>query len=146
MARGAPTKFKEEYIDQAVKLAKLGATDVDLADFFEVHEDTIYEWKKVYPHFSEALKSGKEFADSRVVRSLYERATGYSHREDKFFMHEGKILTQETTKHYPPDPTSIVFWLSNRRPNEWRRNNSTGDTNEPIQVEVTRVRAKKDSD
>ena len=39
MARrqGRPTKFKEEFIEQAEKLCKLGATDVDLADFFAPH-------------------------------------------------------------------------------------------------------------
>lgn len=34
MAR--PTKFKQEFIAQAEKLCKLGATDMELADFFEV--------------------------------------------------------------------------------------------------------------
>jgi hypothetical protein len=23
-------------------------------------------------------------------------------------------------KHYPPDPTSMIFWLKNRQPQKWR--------------------------
>jgi hypothetical protein len=34
MERGRPTKYKEEYNEQAYKLCLLGATDKELADFF----------------------------------------------------------------------------------------------------------------
>ncbi len=43
MAR--PSKFKEEFIPQAEKLCKLGATDMEVADFFEVDVRTLYRWK-----------------------------------------------------------------------------------------------------
>ncbi len=36
MPAGRPSKFKDEYIEQARKLAALGATDQEIADFFEV--------------------------------------------------------------------------------------------------------------
>lgn len=43
-AGGRPSKYREEYADQARKLCLLGATDADLASFFEVNEDTVNEW------------------------------------------------------------------------------------------------------
>lgn len=43
MAR--PSKFKEIFVSQAEKLCKLGATDIEVADFFEVDVRTIYRWK-----------------------------------------------------------------------------------------------------
>ena len=40
-----PTLFREIYIEQVYKLALLGAIDKDLADFFDVTERTINNWK-----------------------------------------------------------------------------------------------------
>ena len=41
MPAGRPTLYREEYTEQALKLCRLGATDRELADFFDVHVDTI---------------------------------------------------------------------------------------------------------
>ena len=61
---GRPTKYKEEYNVQAYKLTLLGATDKELADFFEVSYDTIQEWKRIHEAFSYSLKEGKQIADA----------------------------------------------------------------------------------
>ncbi len=117
---GRPTKYSEDYCRQAKEFCLLGATDEQLARFLEVSVDTIYEWKKVYPKFSEAIKVGKDVADAKVAKSLYERACGYSHKQDKIFSNNGEPMIVETTKHYPPDATSMIFWLKNRQKANWR--------------------------
>ncbi len=117
---GRPTAFKPEYVEQVEKLCKLGATDKDLADFFGVTEQTINNWKLAEPLFFESLKRGKMLADANVASALYHRATGYSHEAVKIFNHEGVPLEVPYTEHYPPDPTSMIFWLKNRRPDLWR--------------------------
>lgn len=111
---GRPTKYEVNYVEQAYKLCLLGATDEQLADFFEVCEDTIYEWKGVYPKFSEALKKGKIQADAEVAEALYHRAKGYEHSEDKIFCADGVVTRVEITKHYPPDTAAAFIWLKNR--------------------------------
>ncbi len=120
MPAGRPSKFKDEYIEQARKLAALGATDVDAADFFEVDEATIYRWKHSHPEFCEALKVGKDFADDRVEQSLYRRALGYTHEAVKMHVVDGAVSITPYTEHYPPDTTAAIFWLKNRRREEWR--------------------------
>lgn len=120
MAKGRPSKYKPEFPEQAAKLCKLGATDEALADFFGVTRQTINQWKLDYPDFSYALKTAKDELDSQVVRSLFQRAMGYSHPEDKIFNNNGKELVVPTIKHYPPDPTSMIFWLKNRQRETWR--------------------------
>jgi hypothetical protein len=117
---GAPTKYKEEYSDQAEKLCKLGATDKEMADFFDVHEDTINEWKKVHSKFSESVKKGKMEADAMVASKLFHRAIGYEHQDTHFSAYEGVVTPTTYIKHYPPDPTSAIFWLKNRQPGKWR--------------------------
>lgn len=120
MAGGRPTKFKAEYVQQAAKLCKLGATDRELADFFGVAESTLHLWKLEHPKFSESLKIGKEQADLRVKRSLYARAVGYSHPDVHVSNFQGAVTLTPIVKHYPPDPTSGIFWLKNRDPENWR--------------------------
>lgn len=117
---GRPTAFREEYIAQAEKLCTLGATDADLADFFEVGLRTIARWATANIAFRQALKAGKEVADTRVERSLYQRAVGYSFASEKVFQHRGQIIRAETVEHVPPDVVAQIFWLKNRRPDLWR--------------------------
>ena len=112
---GRPSCYRESYQEQVYKLALLGATDKELADFFGVCEDTINEWKKVFPEFSESIKRGKIQADVEVAQKLFHRATGYTHPEEKIFCHDGKIIRANTTKHYPPDTGAAFIWLKNRR-------------------------------
>ncbi len=121
-AGGAPSMFRESYIEQAYKLCLLGATDKDLASFFEVTEPTINNWKKAFPDFYNSLKRGKLQADAEVAEKLFERAKGYSHPEEKVFCHEGKIIRTETTRHYPPDTGAAIIWLKNRQGLYWRDN------------------------
>lgn len=117
---GRPTKYKKEFPRQAVKLCKLAATDREIADFFEISEATLNRWKLEHSEFCEALKTGKEQADNRVHESLYRRAVGYEHDEIHISNYQGKITKTPIVKHYAPDPTSCIFWLKNRRPDEWR--------------------------
>lgn len=117
---GRPSKYKPAYDNQAYKLALLGATDKELADFFEVSEWTINKWKKEFPKFSQSLKRGKLQADSIVAEKLFKRATGYSHPDSQIFIYYGKPVVVKTIKHYPPDTTAGIFWLKNRAKATWR--------------------------
>lgn len=120
METGRPTDYKSEYAKQAEKLCLLGATDEDIADFFGVSARTIYRWKNVHEEFCQSLKVGKEKADDLVERSLYQRALGYVHDEDKIFNDNGSPMIVPTKKYYPPDTTAAIFWLKNRRKEQWR--------------------------
>lgn len=120
MAGGRPSKFRPEFVPQAVKLCKLGATDDALADFFEVNRDTIAEWKTVHAQFSDALKAAKADLDSQVERRLFDRAMGYEHPEVDIRVVNGDIVQTPIRKIYPPDTTAAIFWLKNRKPEQWR--------------------------
>lgn len=120
MAGGRPSSYKPEYAEQARKLCELGATDKEIADFFGVCERTINTWKEAHPEFLQSLTTGKEAADERVERSLYHRAIGYSHPEVHISNYQGQVTLTPITKHYPPDTTAAIFWLKNRRKDQWR--------------------------
>lgn len=127
---GRPTSFRPEYIDQARKLAVLGATDREAAEFFDVAESTLYLWKHTQLAFSEALKVGKEAADDRVVQSLYRKAVGYSFDSVKYHAYEGDVTQTPCVEHVPPSDTAAIFWLKNRRPSEWRDKSEVANTHD----------------
>ena len=120
MPGGRPTDYRAEYAEQAEKLCLLGATDIQLADFFDVAESTIHLWKHTHPEFSESIKDGKENADNAVVRSLYRKATGYEFESEKVFCVDGSIVRAPIREFVPPSDTAIIFWLKNRRAADWR--------------------------
>lgn len=117
---GRPTAYQASFVEQAKKLCALGATDAEMAGFFEVAVSTFYKWKSEFPEFSEAIKNAKAIADERVERSLYHRAVGYTFESEKVFQFQGQIVRTPTKEHVPPDTTAAIFWLKNRRSKEWR--------------------------
>ena len=150
--RGRPSIADKIDKDQLKWLYLDGKTDQEIADFFKISRRSLINWRKKNPEFVLTLKDDwKAVADHRVERSLYERACGYSHTEDKIFIHEGKPIIVPTVRHYPPDPTSMIFWLKNRQPGQWRDKVEQADTEATptpvtvnIQVEDGRVNAKGD--
>jgi hypothetical protein len=119
-ALGRPAEYKPAYAEQVKTLCKLGATDIEIAEFFGVNEVTFYRWKAKYPDFCKAVRSAKQEADERVERSLYHRAVGYTFSSEKVFQYCGEIIRAKTKEHFPPDTAACTLWLKNRRPDQWR--------------------------
>ena len=102
-------------------LALMGKTDKEISKSIGVSENTLNEWKRDYPEFTEALKSSKDQADAPVVKSLYQRALGYEYTEKKVVKNPDGTTRQElTAKQVAPDVTAQIFWLKNRQPKDWR--------------------------
>ena len=130
--KGRPPKYKAVFAKQAAHLAQLGATDQEVADFFDVDVRTVYRWKHEHDDFCQALKAGKDIADDRVERSLYQRAIGYEQEEVKIFMPQGReepVYAPFRAK-VAPDVTAGIFWLKNRRSQEWRDKTEHHNTHE----------------
>lgn len=117
---GRPTEYKEEYCEQAEKLCKLGAIDRELAEFFEVEESTVNNWKVAHPEFLESIKKGKTLADANVADRLYQRAMGFEHDSEEIKVIDGKVERVDIRKIYPPDTVAGIFWLKNRQKEKWR--------------------------
>ena len=131
--RGRPPKYTDKVPAQAYKLCLLGATDAELADFFEVAESTINEWKQSHEDFSESLKRGKAQADAEVSDKLHQRACGYewdeavpikvkevTYDKGKRVKETERVEMAMVHKVVPPDTTACIFWLKNRKPSAWR--------------------------
>ena len=120
-ARGRPSLYREEFGEQARKLCLLGATDQELAEFFEIDVRTVYDWRRTKPEFSQAIARGKIFADAQVAAKLYERACGYVVNATKLYRQDdGSVLRVPFTIEHPPDTKAASLWLRNRQPRLWR--------------------------
>jgi hypothetical protein len=117
--------YKPAYATQAEKLCRLGATDVEHAEFFGVSVRTVSAWKTRHVDFLQALKGGKTEADDCVERALYHRAVGYSHKVEKPMVIDKDLRIVTYTERMAPDTTACIFWLKNRRPDEWRDKSTT---------------------
>nr|DAW12253.1 MAG TPA: terminase small subunit [Caudoviricetes sp.] len=107
--------------------ARNGLTDEMIAHNIGITTTTLYDWKKKYPQFAEAIKRGKEVVDIMVENALLKSAMGYSYDEvTQIGIEDGetgeKILVpvKVVTKHVQPNSTSLIFWLKNRKPEAWR--------------------------
>jgi hypothetical protein len=121
--QGSKGKYKYWLTDEGLTLlrgwARDGLTDEQIADKCCIVSSTLYEWKKKYPDFSEALKKGKEVVDTEVENALYQKALA-------------------------GDTTAMIFWLKNRRPDKWRDKQeiSVGNTDDkPFMVDDKRAAA-----
>ena len=147
MAR--PSKYQKEYVEQVEKLAKLGMTNDELAEFFEVSPTTFKKWTADNPEFLSAVKKGKTLADAQVAERLYQRACGFEHDDIDIRVVDGKIRKTKIRKYYPPDTAAAFIWLKNRQPTRWRDKTDPKDANDlppPVQVTVNVQDARKRDD
>ncbi len=120
---GSPTKYRKAYDEQAYKLCLLGCVDSELAEFFEVEESTINNWKLEFPSFLESLRRGKKIANAEVAASLFKRATGFEKKDSvKIFMpaNSKTPVYAKYTEYFPPDASAAFRFLMNREPEKWR--------------------------
>jgi len=117
--------------------AELNATDAQLARLFSVGRRTIANWKKRHKDFDEALKRGKEEADEKVKKALFQRATGYNYQERKVVSGaDGGQEVTEYERHAPPDVNAALKWLYNRQPSKWKATPVEVDDDTPTPTKI----------
>lgn len=113
--------------------ARDGLTDKQIAQNCGVAYSTFREWKKRFPALSAALKRGKEVVDRQVENALLKSALGY-HYEEETVTNQGGVVT--TKKYAKPNTTAQIFWLKNRKRNQWRDRQDIEQTNRNIEISV----------
>lgn len=133
LAKGKYAEWLEE--DNLIRLqgwARDGLTDEQIAHNIGINVKTLYDWKNKHSKICNALKSSKELADREVENALFRSAMGYSTEEevwervvDKDTGEANMVLTKRMIKHIPASQTAQIFWLKNRKPEEWREKRIT---------------------
>ncbi|MFA5965605.1 MAG: hypothetical protein WC804_16440 [Sphingomonas sp.] len=122
MTIGRPTAYKPEFAGIAERLCRNGATDIEVADILGISVRTFYRWCLLHDDFTAAVRVGKDAADDRVERALYQRAVGYDHVAEKIVTPRGGApLVMPYMVHVPADVRAAMHWLAIRRPRPWAR-------------------------
>lgn len=101
--------------------ARDGLTDEQIAHNMGINTATLYRYKQDHREICEALKKGKEVVDIEVENALLKRAKGFEYTETKIeeSPKDGRKVTL-TKKFIPPETAAAIFWLKNRKPEQWR--------------------------
>ena len=115
--------------------ARDGLTEEQIAKNMGVSRSTLSDYKVKYPDILRAIKNSKEVADREVENALFNKATGYTVKLKKpmkvrhveYDEQTGRKIAEyerieyiEEEVHVPADTTAQIFWLKNRKSNEWR--------------------------
>lgn len=134
-------ELNEEHIPFLRVLYRYGATDAEVAQLLGVSRRQLYKWREEFPEFNAATELGKDEADNRVRRALYERAVGYSRRKTKvlFNARTNQIFHTVYEEFIEPDVNAAIFWLRNRDPENWRSDPKADDAMDAL-VEAVAVK------
>ncbi len=105
--------------------ARDGATDEIIAEYIGISRSTLGEWKNRFPQLADTLKKGKEVVDRKVENALLKNALGFEYEEVNTFITQDENgntqkKIQKVKRIQKPDTTAQIFWLKNRKPQEWR--------------------------
>lgn len=122
----------EEWLDKDNLLkvqgwARDGLSNEQIAHNIGITAKTLCEWQNRFGEFRNAIKKGKEVVDREVENAMLKRALGYEYDEvtqepvtDKDTGITEMRVTKRVTKQIVPDVTAQIFWLKNRKPDEFR--------------------------
>lgn len=92
-----------------------------------IGKSTFYKWKNENVEFADLLKRGKDVADREVENALYKSAIGFVGPDEKY---------------YPPNTTAQIFWLKNRKKDDWRDKRETDvNVSTPVSETASKVEA-----
>src|SRR3569623_209756 len=122
MSAGRPSPYNPEFAGIARRLCRNGATDIEVADILGISVRTFYRWCLLHDEFTAAVRVGKDAADDRVERALYQRAVGYDYIAEKIVTPRGGgPVVMPYTMRIPADVRAALHWLAIRRPKHWGR-------------------------
>lgn len=122
------------FLDRIRRWVESGASQVEVAKKLNLAPSTLKLYlakgekgEAPYSDLSDCFRTAVEVPDDNVEAAMYRRACGieweektYERKWDAIAGCFVEVCTKRVTKFTPPDPTSGMFWLTNRRPDRWR--------------------------
>lgn len=122
------------YLDRVREWLEGGATLKAVAEGLHIGYTALRKYldcgragEERYAAFAEAFRESQSVADEKVENALFRRACGYDYEEKTYERKKdpetGEMtmqLTKTVQKHLPPDPTSAMFWVTNRMQDKYK--------------------------
>lgn len=106
----------EEGLIQIEGWARDGLIDEQIAQNMGISYSTFREWKKKFSALSAVLKKSKDVVDRQVENALFKSAIGFEYEEETV-TNAGDVVA--VRKYSKPNTTAQIFWLKNRKRNQW---------------------------
>ena len=130
-------------LDEIQKWSKSGLTEFEMCKRLGIARSVWHDYKNKYTDIADVIKEGRAIANFTVEKSLFKRATGYQYKETKVVVGD-RDRTEITTREVAPDPASMIFWLKNRKPKDWKDKRdldfTTDGENTTINVNIVDVK------
>ena len=134
MARNKYDSHVAPFLDKIAKWAEQGASQSEIAgklhlavSTFKLYLSKGEKGEAPYSDLTDCFRKAVEVPDDNVEAAMYKRACGISYDERTYELvkdaETGEFVercTKRVVKFIPPDPTSCMFWLANRRPDRWK--------------------------
>ena len=130
-------KYDKDIVNKICALIREDSyTIAEICQLVGITKETFYKWKETKPDFSDSIKKAQnDFSELLVAeakKSLVKMIKGYTVQEKKTVTadtgkrdNDGKPIIKSkehavVDKHYQPNPTLIIFTLTNRDPDNWK--------------------------
>lgn len=140
MAKGKYDTHVAPFLDKIALWAEKGASQAEIAKKLNLAASTFKLYlskgdkgEEPYKDLSDCFRVACEVPDDNVEAAMYRRACGITWDEKTYetkLLDDGsveEVMVKRVTKFIPPDPTSAMFWLTNRRPEQWKYKRSEND-------------------
>lgn len=134
--------------DDGLELLKSWSRDTfskaQIADRMGVNVNTLAKWQKQYVEINEAINVTRELVDYQVENAVLKAALGYKTKEIKVTIGKKvvngemvEMLKETTVKEVPPNIKAAMFWLNNRKFDDWKLNRDKIVEVDPDDSQVT---------
>ena len=149
---GRPVLYKywcrKANLEKLQKWAEKGLNRVEIAANMNIAVSTLWRWMHDVEEIKDAIQRGDVIADEQVINELHRNAVGYfypeevaikvrsvSYRKGKRYEKE-EVVTKVIQKWHPAETLAQVFWVKNRRAEEWRDKQIVEQSVMQIPVEI----------
>ena len=122
--------YNRRYAGQAAIAAMNGASDAQLADFFDISLTTFNKWRVRHEDFKNAIINANDALTPWIERSFAHRALGYEYDEEKVWYDAGRgeVIRAQVRTHVPPDVNAAKHWLERCGAARWKA--------QPLQLDI----------
>lgn len=113
----------------------------EIAEALNVSRTALYNWIEGDSDLKEAIEAQEEANIDFTESKLFARIKGYEHPDVHISNYQGVVTETDLTKHYPPDPTSIIFFLKTKAKHRGyiERQEVTGKDGSPLAVQIYKL-------
>lgn len=116
----------------------------EIAKRMGINVNTLVKWQKQYEEINDAINVTRELVDYQVENAVLKAALGYKTKEIKVTVGKKivngemvEMLKETTTKEVPPNIKAAIFWLNNRKHDDWKMNRDKVVEVDPDDSQVT---------